>query len=96
MDITNSTDLDTKYKVSSGGGSPMGGHDHRKDFPMEETVSWPTLHAGSRVSYAPNKSSGPWTIFFFVQGKKLIVTTESPEDRLTLMRSGAGFQVQVN
>ena len=95
MDITNSTDLDTKYKVAGGGGSPMGGHDHHEDFPMEETGSWPTLHAGSRVSYAPH-SSGPWTIFFFVQGKKLIVTTESAEGRLTLMRSGAGFHVQVN
>ena len=95
MDITNSTDMDTKYKVSSGGGSPMGEHHQPKDFPLDEAVSWPTLHAGSRVSYAPH-SSGPWTIFFFVQGKKLIVTTESAEGRLTLMRSGAGFQVQVN
>ncbi|PYQ63955.1 MAG: hypothetical protein DMF53_08805 [Acidobacteria bacterium] len=95
MDITNSTDMDTKYKVSSGGGSPMGEHHQPKDFPLDEAVSWPTLHAGSRVSYSP-KSSGPWTIYFVVQGKGLVVTTESSQDRLTLMRSGAGFQVQVN
>jgi hypothetical protein len=94
MDITNSTDLDTKYKVAGGGGTPMGGHHHPEDFPMEEAVSWPTLHAGSQVSYTP-KSSGPWTIYFVVQGKGFTVTTESSEDRLTLMRSGAGFHVQV-
>jgi hypothetical protein len=94
MDITNSTDMDTKYKVSSGGGTPVGGHHPPKEFPMEEAGSWPTLQAGSRVSYTP-KSSGPWTIYFAVQGKGLIVTTESAQDRLTLMRSGNGFHVQV-
>ncbi|HET9209293.1 MAG TPA: hypothetical protein VFR03_02780 [Thermoanaerobaculia bacterium] len=94
MDITNSTDQDTKYKVTGSGGTPMGGHHHPKDFPIEEAVSWPTLHAGSQVSYTPN-SSGPWTIYFVVQGKGFTVTTESAEDRLTLMRSGAGFHVQV-
>lgn len=95
MDITNSTDLDSKYKVAGGGGSPMGGHHHPKDFPLAEAVSWPTLHAGSRVSYTP-KSSGPWTVYFFVRGEGLTVTTESSEDRLTLTRSGNGFHVQVN
>jgi hypothetical protein len=94
MDITNSSDHDAKYKVSGDSGSPMGGHHHPQDFPNEEAVSWPTLHAGSRVSYAP-KSSGPWTVYFFVHGEKLIVTTESAEDRLTLMRSGNGFHVQI-
>jgi hypothetical protein len=94
MDITNSTDLDTKYKVTGTGGSPMGGHHHPKDFPIEEAVSWPTLHAGNKISYTP-KSSGPWTIYFVVQGKGFTVTTESSEDRVTLMRSGAGFQAQV-
>jgi hypothetical protein len=98
MDITNTTDVDTKYKVTGGGGPPIDGHHHPKgpkDFPMEEAVSWPTLHAGSKVSYTP-KSSGPWTIYFVVQGKGYTVTTESAEDRLMLMRSGAGFQVQVS
>lgn len=94
MDITNSTEVDTKYNVTGGGGAPMGGHHHPKDFPVEEAVSWPTLHAGSQVSYNP-KSSGPWTIYFVVQGQGFTVTTESSEDRLTLMRSGSGFHVQV-
>lgn len=95
MDITNSTDLDTKYKVAGGGGPPAGGHHHPKDFPTAEAVSWPTLHAGSRISYAP-KSTGPWTIYFFVHGEGLTAISESSEDRLTLMRSGNGFHVQVN
>jgi hypothetical protein len=95
MDINNSTEVDTKYKVTGSGGSPMGGHHHPKDFPIEEAVSWPTLHAGSKVSYTP-KSSGPWTIYFVIQGKGFTVTTESSEDRVTVIRSGAGFQVQVN
>ena len=94
MDITNTTDVDTKYKVTGSGGSPMGGHYHPKDFPIEEAVSWPTRHAGSQVSYNP-KSSGPWTIYFVVQGKGITVTTESSDNRLILTRSGSGFQVQV-
>ncbi|HEY3571970.1 MAG TPA: hypothetical protein VGP73_28830 [Thermoanaerobaculia bacterium] len=95
MDITNTTDVDTQYKVTGGGGPPMGdGHHHNNDFPMEAAASWPTLHAGSQVSYNP-KSSGPWTIYFVVQGQGITVTTESSDNRLTLMRSGSGFHVQV-
>lgn len=94
MDITNTTDVNTQYKVTGGGGPPMGDDHHHKDFPAEEAASWPTLHAGSQVSYNP-RSTGPWTVYFYVQGKGYTVTTESPEDRLTLTRSGSGFQVQV-
>jgi hypothetical protein len=94
MDITNSTDVETKYRVAGGGGTPMDPH-HPRHFQPEDAVSWPTLHAGSRISYKP-KSSGPWTIYFVVQGKGITVTTESSEDRLTLVRSGRGFHVQVN
>jgi hypothetical protein len=101
MDITNSTDLDTKYKVSSGGGTPMGDY-HRKDYRIEDTVGWATLHAGGRISVPVPQSSGtsgPFTIYFAVQGKNkkiITVTAESSDDRLTLMRSGASFRVQVN
>ena len=96
MDITNSTDLDSKYKIAGGGGPPMGGHHHDKeDFPAAEAVSWPTLHAGSRISVHPN-STGPWTVYFYVQGKGLIATTEASDGRVTLMRSGAGFHVQAS
>ncbi|HEY2294885.1 MAG TPA: hypothetical protein VGM86_29630 [Thermoanaerobaculia bacterium] len=95
MDITNTTDLDSKYKVAGGGGSPMGGGHHPQHFPIEEAVSWATLHAGARISINP-KSTGPWTVYFYIQGKGFTVTTESAADRLTLMRSGAGFHVQVN
>ncbi len=95
MDITNTTDVDTKYKVTGGGGAPMGGHHHPKDFPIEEAVSWPTLHAGSRISYTP-KSDGPWTVYFVIQGKGFTVTTESADGQVMLMRSGAGFLAQGN
>ncbi len=95
MDITNTTDVDTKYKVTGTGGSPMGGHHHPKDFPIEEAVSWPTLHAGSRISYTP-KSDGPWTVYFVIQGKGFTVTTESADSQVMLMRSGAGFLAQGN
>jgi hypothetical protein len=95
MDITNSTEVDTKYKVTGSGGSPMGGHHHPKDFPIEEAVSWPTLHAGSRISYTP-KSDGPWTVYFVIQGKGFTVTTESADGEVMLMRSGAGFLAQAN
>lgn len=72
---------------------------HRpRNFRPEDAVSWPTLGAGSQVSYKPSKkSSGPWTVYFVVQGKEVKwVTTESSDDRVTLVRSGRGFQVQVN
>ncbi len=95
MDITNTTDVDTKYKVTGTGGSPMGGHHSPKDFPIEEAVSWPTLHAGSRISYTP-KSDGPWTVYFVIQGKGFIVTTESADGEVMLTRSGAGFLAQTN
>ena len=95
MDITNTTEVDTKYKVAGGGGTPMGPHHHLKDFPLEEANSWPTLHAGSRVSYNP-KSAGPWTVYFLVQGKGITVTTEASDGQVMLMRSGSGFQAQAN
>jgi hypothetical protein len=93
MDITNTTEVDTKYKVTGSGGTPMGGHHHPKDFPIEEAVSWPTLHAGSKISYRPN-SSGPWTVYFVVQGKGVAVTLESSDGQVMLTRSGNGFQAQ--
>jgi hypothetical protein len=95
MDITNSTDMDTKYKVTGSGGPPMGGQDHHRDFPSEEAVSWPTLHAGRQISLHPN-SSGPWTVYFYVQGKGFIATAETSDVQVTLMRSGAGFHVQAS
>jgi hypothetical protein len=95
MDITNTTDVDTKYKVTSGGGTPMGPRHQAKDFPMDEAMSWPTLHAGSRISYNP-KSTGPWTVYFVVQGKGITVTTETSDGQVMLMRSGSGFQAQAN
>jgi hypothetical protein len=94
MDITNTTSQDTHYHVAGGGGTPMGPHSH-KDFPMQEATSWPVLQAGSKVSYNA-KSEGPWTVYFFVQGKGLTVTTQSASNRLTLMQNGGGFHVQVD
>ncbi|MFL6235253.1 MAG: hypothetical protein ACJ76N_19110 [Thermoanaerobaculia bacterium] len=82
-----------QFKVTRSRKTPIGAH-HPK-VPIEESGSWPTLHAGSRVSYTP-KSSGPWTIYFVVQGKGITVTTESPEGRLMLMRSGTGFHVRLD
>ena len=94
MDITNSTEVDTKYKVTGSGGTPMDPH-HSHDFRIEDAVSWPTLHAGSRISYKPN-SSGPWTVYFVVQGKGITVTSESSDGQVTLMRSGNGFHARAN
>lgn len=95
MDITNTTGQDTKYKVTgSGGGPPMGEHHHHEVRP-EDAASWPVLHAGSRVSYSPN-SAGPWTVYFFVQGKSVAVTAKSASNHLTLMQNGGGFHVQVD
>ncbi len=56
-------------------------------------MSWPTLHAGSQISYTP-KSTGPWTVYFYVNGKGIVETLETSDGRLTLARSGAGFHVQ--
>jgi len=91
MDISNSTNLDTKFKVTSGEGSSRS---RTSNVAIEESVSWPTLPAGARLSVSP-KSAGPWTIYFYVQGRGFTVTTESADDRLTLMQSGGGFHVQV-
>ena len=96
MDINNTTGQDTKYQVSGGGGgTPVGGHHPHKEFRIEDAVSWPVLHAGSQVSYNP-KSEGPWTVYFFIQGKGITATAKSPSDRLTLMQNGNGFHVQIN
>jgi hypothetical protein len=94
MDITNTTGQDTHYHVTGGGGAPMGPHPH-KDFPMQEAMSWPVLQAGSKVSCSI-KSEGPWTVYFYVQGKGLTVTTQSASNRLTLLQNGGGFQVQID
>jgi hypothetical protein len=72
----------------------MGPH-HGHDFRIEEAVSWPTLHAGSRVSYTP-KSSGPWTVYFVIQGKGVTATTEASHGQVTLMRTGNGFHAQTD
>ncbi|HEY4574515.1 MAG TPA: hypothetical protein VIJ26_11140 [Thermoanaerobaculia bacterium] len=58
-------------------------------------MSWPTLHAGRQISLHPN-SSGPWTVYFYVQGKGFIATAETSDVQVTLMRSGAGFHVQAS
>jgi hypothetical protein len=94
MDITNTTGQDTRYNVAGGGGTPMDPHHHR-EFRVEETVSWPVLHAGSRVSYNP-KSEGPWAVYFFVQGKAYAATAKSESNHLTLLQNGGGFTVQVD
>jgi hypothetical protein len=95
MDIANTTGQDTKYKVTgTGGGAPIDPH-RTKEFRIEEAVSWPVLEAGSQVSYNL-KSEGPWTVYFFIQGKGITATAKSPSDRLTLMQSGGGFHVQIN
>ena len=93
MDISNSTDLDTKFKVTGGGGSSSSS---TLRFTPEAAVSWPTLPAGSRLSVLP-KSTGPWTVYFVVEGRGIVVREISSADgQLTLMRSGSGFHVRVS
>jgi hypothetical protein len=95
MDITNATGQDTKYNVSGGGGSPMDPHHPHREFRMEETASWPVVHAGSRIS-CNVKSDGPWAVYFFVQGKSYCATAKSAGSHLTLLQNGGGFTVQVD
>ena len=94
MEISNTTSQPTQYQVTGGGGAPIDPH-HPREFRIEDAKSWPVLAAGSKVSYNP-KSEGPWTVYFFVQGRGITATVKSHSDSLTLMQQGAGFHVQIN
>lgn len=92
MELTNTTDEDTKYKVSGTGGSGMNPH---KPFDPEDAVNWPVLPAGGRVHHQP-KSPGPWTVFFFVKGQSFFKKVHPDTERVTLVATGGGFRVDSN
>jgi hypothetical protein len=92
MDIDNTTPVDTKYKVSGGtGGAGIDPHHH---FRKEETVSWPTLRAGSRIQHHPTPP-GPWVVCFMVGDHQVVKEVSSASERVTLVQAGAGFRAQV-
>jgi hypothetical protein len=92
MEIANSTDHDAQYRITGNSGPPIG-HRRPEDFMFAESDSWPTLHAGAQISHTP-KSSGPWTVYFYVNGRGFVETLNASDGRLTLMRSGKDFHVQ--
>lgn len=94
MEVTNATSTDTRYQVTGGGGTPIHPHFH-PEIHAEQTTNWPMLHAGSRQSLDV-KSEGPWTVFFFIQGKAYSVTANSPGNHLTLLQKAGEFTVQVD
>lgn len=93
MEVTNTTDEDTKYKVSgSTQGSGMNPH---KPVDPEEAVNWPTLPAGGRVHHQP-KSPGPWTVFFVVKGQVVSKNIHPGTERVSLVATGGGYRVDSN
>lgn len=93
MEVTNTTDTDAKYKVSGGAqGSGMNPH---KPFDVEEAKGWPTIPPGGRVEHKP-KSPGPWTVYFVVKGEPVVKNVHSDTERVSLVKAGGGFRVDIN
>jgi hypothetical protein len=93
MEVTNTTDTDAKYKVSSGTqGSGMNPH---KPFDVEDAVGWPTIPPGGRVEHKP-KSPGPYTVYFVVKGEEVVKNVHSDTERVALVKAGGGFRVDSN
>lgn len=93
MDISNSTDQDTRYKVAGGtGGSGVGPHHH---FKIEEAVGWPMLRAGSRIHHEPTPP-GPWVVYFVVGNHQVVKEVSSASDRVMLVQAGTNFRAQIS
>jgi hypothetical protein len=93
MEVTNTTDVDAKYKVSgSTQGSGMNPH---KPFDPEDVVNWPVLPAGGRVQHQP-KSPGPWTVIFVVKGQDFSKSVHRDTERVALVATNGGFRVDSN
>lgn len=92
MEVTNTTDVDAKYKVSGTQGSGMNPH---KPFDPEEAVNWPVLPAGGRIQHNP-KSPGPWIVYFVVKGAVFHKNVHPDTERVSLVTNGGRFQVDSN
>jgi hypothetical protein len=90
MEVTNTTGQETKYKVASGGGSGMAPH---KSVALE-AASWPTLAPYSSIQHVP-ASSGPWKVYFFINGENVAATVNTPDDRVELAEREGRFNVKV-
>jgi hypothetical protein len=93
MEVTNSTGTETKYKITSSGGSGM--NLHGPGFRVDEAMGWPSIPPGGQVHYTP-KSNGPWTVYLVVRGQGLTAKADSASDRVTLVESNGGYQVLVS
>ncbi|HEX6900356.1 MAG TPA: hypothetical protein VF789_11605 [Thermoanaerobaculia bacterium] len=93
MEVTNTTDVDAKYKVS---GSTQGsGMDPRKPVDPKDAGNWPTLPAGGRIQHKP-KSPGPWIVYFVVKDEVFHKSVHPETERVALVKNGGGFRVDSN
>lgn len=95
MEVINGTTTDGKIHVQDTGSNPPINPHRHPEIHAEQTTNWPMLHAGSRLSLDV-ESEGPWTVFFFIQGKAYSVTANSPGNHLTLLQKAGEFTVQVD
>jgi hypothetical protein len=89
MDIVNDTNQDAKVRVA-GGGSGIG-----PDEPLardEDTSGWPVVPSGGQLKHKA-LASGPWTVCFAVNGRRIIEDVPPRARRVTLTRT---FQVKVD
>jgi len=93
MDISNDTGQDAKYKVTSGGGTPVG-DPGRFDPSEKDTSRWPVIAAGTAVNVAAT-SKGPWRVYFVVNGEGFIAHSSSDNDLVRLASTGNTFQAHV-
>lgn len=92
MDISNDTTVDVKYRVGSGGGTPVG--PHGRPIPSEETSSWPVIAANSIVR-VPVTSKGPWRVHFAVNGEEFIAESGSDNDQVHLVVAERSFRTMI-
>jgi hypothetical protein len=91
MDITNDTGQDAKYKVTSGGGTPVGPHGPGLS---EDTTCWPVVAAGTAVK-VPVTSKGPWQVYFYVNGEACSAESSSDNDQVHLVAADKGFRTMI-
>jgi hypothetical protein len=91
MEVDNTTGQETKYKVASGGGSGMAPHHHSG----QEAASWSTIAPYSSVQHVPS-SSGPWKVYFFVNGESVAGTVTTSDGRVELAETSGKFKVKVH
>ncbi len=86
MEIVNETDQTARVRIS-GGGSGTG---PEKGEECEDTSKWPSLPPRGRMSHKP-LPPGPWTVYFDVNGRRVVTQTRSDSGKVTLAPAGANF-----